>query len=57
MIKEIKLFSVIGKGLDVVGLNTANTEVDISTAPTGIYYLLVRLDNGQLLSKKILKSD
>lgn len=55
MIKEIKLFSVMGKVLDVADLNTVNTEVDISTFPTGVYYLLIKLDKGQLLSKKILK--
>ena len=53
--EEIQIYSTIGTLVKTISLNTSKTEIDITALSNGMYYLLIRLDNDLLVSRRIVK--
>lgn len=56
-IKDFTIYNTSGRKLLAVDLNNSHEEsIDISTLETGVFILSFRLEDGQVLTKKIVKS-
>ena len=54
LIKSLQLFDVQGKQIEGKIVNEANSKIDISHHPKGIYFLKIETENGQF-TEKIIK--
>jgi len=54
-IKSIKLYSIIGSLFEFADVDENYYKINISPLPKGVYHILIELDTGGLLSKKIIK--
>ena len=57
LIDGIEIYTAIGNSLGALEMTGSNKEVNISTLPNGMYHLLIRLSNGHLVSKRIIKTE
>lgn len=54
-IKEITIFNMLGQQIKTFDVNLKSTEINVSELNKGIYYLNLKLINGNLISTKIIK--
>jgi len=54
-INELFVFDVLGKEIKNIKLNNPLYKYDISELESGIYFISVRLENGEVFSKKFIK--
>ena len=54
-IQEILIFNPLGQQIKKFNVNLKATEISIRTLQKGVYYLKLKLRNGQLISTKIIK--
>ncbi len=54
-IKEIFVFDVLGKEIDNIKIDNYLYKYDISELESGIYFINIRLENGEVFSKKFIK--
>lgn len=54
-INLIEVFNTIGERLKVQNENCSQSEIDFSNLDNGIYFLKISLENGSVVTKKILK--
>lgn len=53
--KEIVLLNLNGQILNSIEIDDKQTEVDLSDKPRGVYFVRIEMENGDLITKKIVK--
>ena len=54
MMERIEVYDVYGKLLDVVQINDYQTDIDLSSRASGIYFVRVTTDQG-IITKRVIK--
>ena len=53
-IMKIEILDLLGTKIRTIGLNTNLAEINISKNPSGVYFLKISLENGNIITKKIV---
>lgn len=56
-IDEVNIYSPLGVLVSSIDRHSISNGINLSSYPHGVYYVLITLENGQLFSKKILRSN
>jgi hypothetical protein len=53
-IMKIEILDILGSKIKIIGPTTNLTEINISKKPSGVYFLKISLENGNIVTKKIV---